>query len=308
MVYDTIIIGGGVAGLGAAIYTSRFELKTLVLTENIGGTIVNTNEIANYPGFSMIGGLELTEKFQKQAEEYHTEIITSKVEKIEKKDNFIVRTKDSEYESKTIIFATGTEWRKLRVPGEQEFKGKGVHYCALCDGAFYKDKVCAVIGGGDSAIKDAVLLTKYASKVYIIVRKDRLRAEPITIKNAESSDKVEMIMQTNVKEIKGSKFVDSLVLDKAYHGSRELKVDGVFVDIGHIPLSGLAKELGVKTDERDEIVIDRHGYTNVEGVFAAGDVTDTKFKQAITGVGEGVTAAYNVYNYLNSEKEIDRMD
>jgi len=298
--YDTIIIGGGVAALGAALYAGRFELKTLIISENIGGTIINTNDIANYPGFKMITGMDLIDKLKKHAEEYKPEFEISKVVKAEKTSNgFKVYTKEKEYETKTLIIATGTEWRKLNVPGEKEYTGKGVHYCALCDGAFYKDKVCAIIGGSDSAARDAILLTQYAKKVYIIYRREKIRAEPVTKTRVEANDKIEIISNTNVTEIKGDKFVNKVILDKEYNGSKEFPVDGFFIDIGHIPLSSLAKDIGMNINEKNEVIVDRHGLTNVEGAFACGDVIDTEFKQAISGVAEGVTAAYNVYEFLN---------
>ncbi|MCG2791391.1 MAG: FAD-dependent oxidoreductase [Actinomycetia bacterium] len=308
-IYDTIIIGGGVAALGAALYSGRFQMKTLVIAENIGGTIMNTNEIANYPGFEIISGMELVDKLQKQAEKYGAKIEIVRVEKVEKENKkkvFTVKTNDNTYIAKTVIFATGTEWRKLNVPGEKEYAGKGVHYCALCDGAFYKDKVVVVVGGNDAAAKDALLLAKYAKKVYIIYRKEEIRAEPITKSNVKNNKKIEIIKNTNVVEIRGNKFVDKVILDKAYKGSKEFPVDGVFIDIGHIPISGLAKGLGVKLDKKGEIIVDREGFTNVKGVFAAGDVIDTEFKQAITGVAEGVTAAYNAYHYIDKNNVIER--
>jgi thioredoxin reductase (NADPH) len=301
--YDIIIIGGGTAGLGAAIYAGRFELKTAVLAEKPGGTITLTYEVANYLGFKKIAGLELAEKLEEHAKEYKIDFIPKKVTKIEKKGNsFNVDTGEDVLQTKTIIFATGTQWRKLNVPGGEEYTGKGVHYCALCDGAFYKDKIVGVVGGSDSAAKEALLLTKYAKKVYIIYRKEKIRAEPITLKKVESNKNIEIINNTNVTEIKGNKFVTSVILDKTYKNSKEFKLDGLFIDIGHIAQSGLAKDIGVELNEKAEINIDRESKTNVKGVFAAGDVADHKFKQAITGVAEGVTAAYSAYHYINNKK------
>ncbi|MBR9700178.1 FAD-dependent oxidoreductase [Candidatus Woesearchaeota archaeon] len=297
--WDTIIIGAGVSAYGAAMYAGRFEIKTLMIGELPGGTIVNTDDVANYPGFKMITGMDLADKLREHAEEYNITQKNGRVVKVEKTgDCFTVSTNDESFKGKTVIFATGTEWRKLGVPGEKEFTGKGVHYCALCDGAFYKEKVAALVGGSDSAAKDALLLAKYAKKVYIIYRKENIRAEPINKRRVEQSDKIEVIPNTNVLEIKGDKFVNKVILDKEYNGSTEFPIEGLFIDIGHIALSGLAKDLGVALNKKGEIIVDRHGFTNMEGVFAAGDVIDTDFKQAITGVAEGVTAAFNVYNYV----------
>ncbi len=298
--YDVVIIGGGVSGFGAALYCGRFEMNTLVIAEKIGGTIMLTDEISNYPGFNRIKGIELADRIRKHAEEYNINIIEDKVVSIEKLgDGFIVHTNKEKFHTRTIIFATGTKVRKLGVVGENEFTNKGVHYCALCDGALYKDKVIGVVGGSDSAASEALLLAEYGKKVYIIYRRDKLRAEPINRRKVEMNKKIEVITNTNVTEIKGDKFVRSVILDRPYKGSKELKLDALFIDIGHIPLSDLAKSIGVKINEKGEIIIDRESKTNIPGVFAAGDVVDTKFKQAITGVAEGVSAAYSAYEYLN---------
>ena len=247
--------------------------------------------------------MELFDKLKEQANGYGIEVIEEKVARVEKsKDgNFMVLTKDKKFDTKTIIFATGTDWQRLNVSGEREFTNKGVHYCALCDGALYKNKIISVVGGSDSAAKEALLLAEYGEKVYLIYRKDKIRAEPINLKKVMGNKKIEIINNTNVKEIKGDKFVDRVILDKAYKGSRELKLDALFVNIGHVPQSDLARSIGVKLNENNEIIVDRDEKTNVKGIFACGDVVDSKFKQAITGVAEGVIAAYNVYSYLRNE-------
>lgn len=298
-VYDLVIIGGGISGFSAAMYAGRFKMKTLLLTEKMGGTLVLANDVANYPGIKHIPGLELVDQVREHAKDYDIEIIEKKVTDIRKTGKtFRVKAEDTEVEARTVILATGTEWRKLNVPGEEEFTGKGVHYCAVCDGFFYKDKVVGVVGGSDSAAKEALFLAEHAKKVYIIYRREKIRAEPINTKRVEESDKIEIIPNTNIKEIKGDKSVTRVVLDREYKGSKEFRVDGIFVDIGHIPLSGLAKKLGVDTNEKGEIKVDKNSATNVGGVFAAGDVVDGPFKQAVTGAAEGVTAAYSAYSYL----------
>ncbi|MDO8480239.1 MAG: FAD-dependent oxidoreductase [Nanoarchaeota archaeon] len=300
--YDIIIIGGGVSGFAAAMYAGRFELKTLVIGDALGGVIITTNEVANYPGFKMISGIELADKIREHAMEYGVEVDTAFATKAEKvKEGFKISTSEKSYLGKTVIIATGTKWRKLNVPGEEAYANKGVHYCALCDGAFYKDKNVALIGGSDSAAKDALVLTQYAKKVFMVYRGKSIRPEPINKRRVEQNKKIEIITETNVKEIKGEKFVNRVVLDKPYKDSKELPVDAVFIAIGHEPLNELAKQLGVALDGKGEIVIDRHGFTNVEGVYAAGDIVDTEFKQAITGVAEGVTAAFNAYNHLQKK-------
>jgi len=309
--YDFISIGAGVAGLAASMYAARLELKTLCLGNAsgselpVGGWITTTNLVENYPGFIKLTGTELAEKIRDHAKSY--DLVTIKKEKVEKvnkeKDGFVVKTGKGEYKAKTVLFATGTEWRKLDVPGSKEFENKGVAYCALCDSPLFKNKVVCVIGGSDSAAKDALVLAEHAEKVYIIYRKEKIRAEPINLDRVEKNKKIEIIDNTNVVEIKGNNVVRSVILDKEYDGSKELKLDGVFVSIGHIAKSELAKEMGVELNEKGEIMIDhKTSRTNIEGVFAAGDVADKPFKQAITGVAEGCTAAYSAFEYITKNK------
>ncbi len=307
--YDIIIIGAGVTGLATAMYTGRLNMKTIVfgatseLELPIGGVITLTDTVENYPGFKKLTGMELAQKIEEHAKDYDAEIKEEKVIDASKnKNNFIVKTEKSSYNSKTIIFATGAKWRQLTMKGAKEFKNKGVHYCALCDGALYKDKIVAIIGGSDSAAKEALLLAQNAKKVDIIYRGDKIRAEPINLKLVEKNKKIEVITNTNVTEILGDKMVNKVILDKEHNGSKELDVNGVFGAIGHIPLSNIAVKLGVKINEKKEIMIDRDSKTNVKGVFAAGDIVDSGFKQAITGVGEGVVAAHSAYQYVQ-EKE-----
>lgn len=306
--YDTIIIGGGVTGFSAAMYAGRLKLKTLVITADRGGTITLTNDISNWPGIKQIDGMALAKSIETHALGYEgVEASDDRVINIEKEAGlYLVYTENGKkYQSKTIIIATGTEWRKLNVPGEKEFTNKGVHYCALCDGFFYKNKITAVIGGADSAAKDAILLTQWAKKVYIIYRGNTIHPEPVNLKRIEEKikeGKMEIISNTNVTEIRGTEFVTHVVLDKPFEGKKEVQVNGVFVDIGHIPQSQLAKSLGVKLDNKGNIIIDRSARTNIPGILAGGDVVDTRFKQAITGAAEGVLAAYSAYEYVNREK------
>lgn len=303
-IYDVIIVGSGVAGLGAAMYAGRLGMKTLVIGDAPGGTITTTNIVENYPGFKKVTGQELADNLREHALEYKdfVEIKDSRVEKITSGDLFSVKA-DQEYKTKSVIFATGTKWRELDVPGSVEYKNKGVHYCALCDGFFYRGKTTCIVGGSDSAAKDALVLAEHASKVYIIYRRDKIRAEPPNAKRVAESKNIEIIYSTNITEIKGNqqKGVTSVILDKPFNGSNELPMEGVFVAIGHIALSDVAKDVGVELNEKGEIKINRKSETNVPGFFAAGDVCDTHFKQAITGVAEGVTAAYSAYEYVGSK-------
>jgi thioredoxin reductase (NADPH) len=305
--YDFIIIGAGVSGLAAAMYGARLELRTLCLGSSfgtelpVGGVITTTNVVENYPGFIKLTGEELAEKIRLHALEYpNVSIKEEKVEKIEISGKlFLVKTKDNEYIGKTILFATGTKWRKLDVPGSKEFENRGVFYCALCDAPLFKNKVVGVVGGSDSAAKDALVLAEHAKKVFIIYRKEKIRAEPVNLKRIEAKKNIEIINNTNVTEILGDTKIRKVILDKDYCGKKQLELDGLLVDIGHLPLSDLAKSVGVKLNEKNEIMIDhKTSTTNVKGVFAAGDVADKQFKQAITGVAEGCTAAYSAFEYI----------
>ncbi|MEK6856310.1 MAG: FAD-dependent oxidoreductase [Nanoarchaeota archaeon] len=308
--YDFIIIGAGVAGLAAAMYGARLGMKTLCLGAtsgselSVGGVITTTNTVENYPGFIKLTGRELADSIKNHALSY--DLVSIKEEKVETvhQDNnkFVIKTDQGEYFSKTILFATGTKWKKLEVPGGKEFENKGIAYCALCDAPLYKNKITVVIGGSDAAAKDALVLAEHAKKVYIIYRKEKIRPEPINYQRVINNPKIEIINNTNVLEVRGDNVVRSIILDKKYNGNNELLVNGVFVAIGHIVLSEIAKRIGVKTNDHDEIVINhRTSETNVPGVFAAGDVTDKPFKQAITGVAEGCTAAYSAFEYLKKE-------
>ncbi|MBI4019788.1 MAG: FAD-dependent oxidoreductase [Candidatus Aenigmarchaeota archaeon] len=302
-IYDIAIVGGGVVGFAAAMYAGRFNLKTILFGDSLGGTIILTDVVENYPGFKRVTGLELAKALEEHAREYDVEIKEEKVAKVEGSGNCYRLWDESggSYYSKAIIFATGTKVRKLGVPGEEEYANRGVHYCALCDGPIYKDKALAVVGGSDSAAKEALLLSQFGRKVYIIYRGENIRPEPINGERVARNPKIEVITQTNVKEIKGKDGkIAHLVLDKPYKGNNIFPVDAVFIEIGHLPLSDLAKGLGVKLNGKGEIIIDRESKTNIPGIFAAGDVVDTKFKQAITGVGEAVSACYSAYQYINT--------
>lgn len=310
--YDFIVLGGGGTGLAAAMYAARLNMKTLVLGANhgtelpVGGVITTTNIVENYPGFIKLTGYELAKKLEEHARSY--DLVTIKEEKasdVEKiKTGFSVKTKKHTYHGKTILFATGTKWKKLPkdVKGSDEFENKGVSYCALCDGPLFKNKTLAVVGGSDSAGKDALLLSEHAKKVYIIYRGEQIHPEPINMERIKKNEKIEVINKTNIKEIKGDKSVTSVILDKEYKGKNELEVEGVFVAIGHIVLSELAKGLRVDLNKKGEIRINHMtSETNIRGVYAAGDVTDKQFKQLITGVADGCTAAHSAYEYINEE-------
>lgn len=306
--YDFIIVGAGGAGLAAAMYGARLGMKTICFGSShgtelpLGGVITTTNVVENYPGFIRLTGTEIADKIREHAESYpEVTLKEEKVESVKKEgDRFMVKTSEGSYGGKTILFATGTKWRKLECKGSKEYENKGVAYCALCDAPLFKNKVVAVVGGSDSAAKDAMVLAEHAKKVYIIYRGEKIRPEPINYERIMKNKKIEIINNTNILEVKGNKFVEKVVLDKPYKGSNELELQGVFVAIGHIILSDLAKSLGVKTNEKGEIILDhRTSETSVKGVFGAGDVGDKPFKQLITGVAEGCTAAFSAYEYIS---------
>jgi thioredoxin reductase (NADPH) len=302
--HDLVVIGSGVTGYAAAMYAARLDLSVAVIGDVEGGTITLTDDVANYPGFIQLTGKELADNLKAHALDYPVTIEMGTVADIfrDSQDFFYVVTTNKTFLAKTVLFATGMKERELEVPGHDELRNKGVSYCALCDAPLFKDKVVAVVGGSDSAAKEALLLAKYCPKVYMIYRKEKIRPEPINARRIEADSGIEVITETNVTEVLGDSRVTGVRLDKPYNGSDSLELDGVFVAIGGIPYSDLAKKLGVETNEKGEITIDRSSRTNVEGVFAAGDVVDAEFKQAITGVAEGVHAAYQAYRYVN-EKE-----
>jgi len=312
-IYDFVIIGAGGSGLAGAMYAARLGLKTLVLGYSngselpVGGVITTTNIVENYPGFIKLSGMELAKKIEDHTRSYDlVEIKEDKVEEIIKNNSlFDIKTKKGNYQGKSILFATGTKWKKLpdNVKGAKEFENKGVNYCALCDGPLFRDKVVAIVGGSDSAAKDALVLAEHAKKVYIIARGENIRPEPINLERIKKNKRIEIITKTNIKEVKGDYLVKSIILDKPYKGKNELQVQGVFVAIGHIILSDLAKKLGVKTNEKGEIIINhKDSSTNIKGIFAAGDVSDKPFKQLITGVADACTAAHSAYEYLGKGK------
>ncbi|MFA6022568.1 MAG: FAD-dependent oxidoreductase [Candidatus Pacearchaeota archaeon] len=297
--FDVAIIGGGIAGLSATIYAKRFELNAVLFDEMIGGMVIKAGNIENYPGFIKIPGVELIEKIKEQAMYYKPEIINENVKKIEKnKKSFIVSTEKEKFSVKSVILATGTEWKKLNVPGEQKFKNKGVHYCAICDSYFYKGKIVAVVGSGNTAAREALLVAQTAKKVYLISKKEEIHPEPIILKQIKSAKNIEIIPKSHVIEILGDTKVNTIRLDKEFNNSKELKIDGVFIDVGHVVLSEIAKKIGVKTTEKGEIITNKSMSTNIQGFFAAGDVTNNPLKKAITASSEGCIAAHSAYEYL----------
>jgi len=301
--YDLAIIGAGPAGLSASVYASRYGIKNLVIGEP-GGLAAKTHEIGNWLGTEKISGWEFAQKSVEHAKSFGAEIISALVDQIEKSDDkfFLYLNNGKKIQARIILLATGTKQRKLGIPGEQEFFGKGVSYCATCDGFFYKNKIVAVVGGNDSAAGAAAFLSDIAKKVYIIYRGEKIRAEEFWFDLLEKNPKIEVIVGTNVKEIKGGKKVEKVILDNPYYGAEELALHGVFVEIGFDPRLKLVEDLGVETDEEGYIRIEADGRTSIRGIWAAGDVTtgSNKFKQIVTAVSEGAIAAGSIQKYLKN--------
>lgn len=303
--YDVIIVGGGPAGMTAAIYSARYLIKTLVLSENIGGQILETVDIGNYPGFTQITGMDLAKKYKEQALHNKAEIIEEKVENIEKKNNhFVLTTKKNSYETKSIIICIGSKRRKLDVKGEKEFMNKGVSYCATCDAALYRDASVVAVGSGNASAEAALLLAQYAKEVTILIRKEKMKCEPILLKQIEDNPKISVKNKVNIKEIKGDKMVTSIDLDNG----EEMKVDGVFIEIGFIPDTTLSEQLGLELDEKNYIKVNAKQETNVKGVFAAGDITNASdyFAQITTAEGEATVASQSAFHYVKAT-ENDRI-
>jgi thioredoxin reductase (NADPH) len=291
-----VIVGAGPAGLTAALYAARYKLKTVVLSKNLGGTIAESYKVENWPSIKSISGMGLIEKMKEQVTDLGVQIMLEEVIDIDKKKSFLVKTASSEYEAKSIILALGTQRRKLNIPGEKEFSGKGVSYCATCDAIFFKDKVVGVVGGSNAAAESAELLSEFAKKVYIIYRKEKIRAEPIITERVENNPKIEIITRTNVKEIKGDKFISRVIFDNG----KEIELQGLFIEIGSDPCTRLPKKMGVNLDKEGYIKVDEGQGTNIEGAYAVGDVTtkSNMLQQAITASAEGAVAAKSVYEYL----------
>lgn len=292
-IYDVIIIGGGPAGLTAGLYCSRRGLKTLIITKDIGGQITRTGEIENYPGFEKISGAELAKKLFDQAKKFGTEIIFDEVKEISKEAPFQLKTIRDSFQTKTIILAFGKKPRELEVPGEEEFKGRGVTYCATCDAPFFKDKIVCVVGGGNSALEATIVSANVAKQVNLIYRGTEFRAEEALQDNVKKLKNVNILMNEEVTEIIGSDKVSKVKLKS----NKTLETDGVIVEIGFIIDRSLIQDI-VEMDTNNQVIIDDKQMTSVEGIFAAGDLTQTPVKQIVVSAGEGAKAALSCFDYI----------
>ncbi len=293
---DIIIIGGGPGGLAAALYAKRYDMRVKVIMGEPGGLLTTTHIVENYPGILPMSGPDMMDVFLEQMKRFEVDMATEWVKTIKKTgDGFEVCTDEKCHTSKSVILATGSKHRALDVPGEKEYQTKGVSYCATCDGFFFRDQVITVVGGGDSAAKEALLLADYGSHVYVIAR-STLKGEPINNRRVREHPKITVIEGTVVTEVHGDgEKVTSVTLSKEFEGSKMLETAGLFIAIGHLPQTELAKQLDVKLNARGEIEIDRTSRTSLSLFYAAGDCTDTVWKQAIISAAEGSQAANSAY-------------
>lgn len=303
--YDVIVIGAGPGGMTGALYASRANLSVLMLDRGIyGGQMNNTAAIENYPGFKSVLGPDLAKDMYEGSTQFGAEFAYGSVEAIEDHgDHKVVKTDDRDYSAKAVIIATGSEYKKLKVPGEDEYGGRGVSYCAVCDGAFFKNREVIVVGGGDSAVEEGLYLAGLASKVTIVVRRDQLRAQKVIQDRAFANDKIEFVWNTNVTEIQGD---DMKVTGVATHNNQtgetgHLDAAGVFIYVGTLPMTAAFTGLGI-TDDAGWIITDDHMATAVPGIFAIGDVRQKDLRQITTAVGEGGTAGQAAFSYLESLK------
>lgn len=300
--WDLIIVGAGAAGLAAGVYGIRSGLKTLIIEEKLaGGTTADAPIIENYLGFQSINGMELSQKMANHARS--AGVIINEFEKTIsldlKGEKKFVKTPKATYEAKAIIIASGSYYRELGVPGEREFRGRGVSYCGLCDGPLFRGKRILVVGGGNSALITALYLADLASEVKIAHRRDVFRAEEAIVQDVNEKKNIEVLWSTEVKEIRGEKVVKKVImLDKKTGETNELDFDGIFIQVGESPNSQIAKEAGVAVDENGNIIVNALQHTSIPGVYAAGDVSNHPVKQVGTAVGQGITAAVEAYGFI----------
>ncbi|MGQ4832463.1 MAG: thioredoxin-disulfide reductase [Candidatus Asgardarchaeia archaeon] len=295
--YDVIIVGAGAAGLTAGIYAARYKLSTIIISKDIGGTMATAGIIENYPGFIEIDGEELVDRFVRHVKHYKINIVLEEVTEVRKEGDYIVlKTFSGDWRAKAVILTMGAERIKLGVPGEKEFFGRGVSYCATCDAPLFKGKTVAVVGGGDTAVKEALHLTGYAEKVYLIHRRDQFRAEPIYIDRIKTNPKIELVLNHTVKELRGNKTLEEIVLDDG----TIIKADGIFVAIGLRPPVEFFKKIGLEVDDEGYVIVKEDQSTNIPGIFAAGDCTtaSNKFRQVVTAAAEGSIAADGAFHYI----------
>lgn len=300
--YDVLVLGQGAAAYAAALYAARYRMRGVMFGEEFGGETAIASVVENYPGAPHVDGFDLMLKMKEQVDALNVQVISENVRELRRDgDCFVARAGDEWYEGQTVVYAVGRERRKLGLPREEELRGKGISYCATCDAPLYKGKRAAVVGGGDAALKGALLLAKYASHAYIIYRGEQFaRPEPIAVEKAKDTPNLTMVLKANVVELREKDGLTGVVLDRPVNGTSEIPLDGLFVEIGADPRTELLRPLGVNLNQAGEVVVDKLMHTNVPGLFGAGDVTDGSgdLKQTITAAAQGAVAATSAYKYV----------
>jgi NADH-dependent peroxiredoxin subunit F len=297
--YDLIIVGGGIAGITAAIYAARKEMNFIIISPEFGGEIVNTTFVENWPGIKSISGQELADSYVEHMKSLNVEIIEEKVidVKHDKQNYFIIKTNENTYESKTLIWATGSKHRELGIPGEEKLSGRGVTYCSICDGPIFKNKTVAVIGAGNVGLTAAIYMSEIANKVYLIEGSNKINGDPILAGKLKSQSNVEIIIGVQLKSINGERRVASITLED----DREIQLDGVLINIGYRPVADQIKNI-VELNKYGYVEVDWKGMSKTEGLFAAGDVVFNPYKQLVISASDGAKAALGAYDYLSVKK------
>lgn len=305
--YDIIIIGAGPAGLTAAIYASQARKNVLIIEKSVyGGQILKADKIKNYPGFEEISGFEFSTKLYNQVKKLGVNINFEEVIEIKNNDNLKeIITNKNKYQTKSIIIATGAQNRKLGLVNEDKLIGKGISYCSTCDGMFFKDKIVAITGGGNTAIDDALYLSDIVKKLYVIYRQKEFKFDSINLDKLKEKDNVEFILNTNIIDINSDEKLENIILkNNETNEEKSIEIDGLFIAIGHIPVSSICKNI-IKTDDKGYIIADEDCITNIEGIFTAGDVRIKEVRQLTTACADGTISAINACKYLNKQKTID---
>ena len=295
--YDLLIVGGGIAGITAAIYAARKEMKFAIISPEFGGEIMNTSYVENWPGIKSISGRELADKYVEHMKSLNVEIIEDAVTEVKHDKYFWVTTYGGVYESKTLIWATGSRYKELGVPGEGELRGRGVTYCSICDGPLFKNKIVAVIGAGNNALTSAIYMANIAKKVYVLARSEKIRGDPVLLDALKSHLNVEIVVNAKVKSINGEKKVVSITLENGSH----VELDGVIINIGYIPITEPIKNI-VELNEFEYVEVNSKNMTTLQGLFAAGDVVFNPYKQLVISASDGAKAALGAYDYLSTLK------
>tara|TARA_Y100000590_G_C15660648_1_gene992459 strand:+ start:268 stop:1215 length:948 start_codon:yes stop_codon:yes gene_type:complete len=304
--YDVLIAGQGAAAFAAGLYTARYQMKSIIVGETFGGETATGGLIENYPGYSEIDGFDLMMKFREQVASYDVPILDDKVSAVKKDSNdFQIETESGEkYIASSVILGIGRERRKLGLQNEDEWTGKGVSFCSTCDAPLHRENIVAIVGGGNAAIEGAVLLSKYASTVYLIYRRNKFtRPEPVNLKLLNDSKNIIQLLDTNVTSLLGDDGLNQISIDKPYNNSTNLNVDGLFIEIGADPRVEIPIQLGINLNEKNEVIVNNEMETNVAGILAAGDLTDASgdLKQTITAAAQGAIAAKSAYTYVSNK-------